>query len=111
MSELKLVSRPNRPGRPSRPSLRRAREVAFALCTVWLVIQNCVLLAFVPWTQLPKVTTMLAALLKAAVLVLGPMWVIGSAAVLGWAFMTSLARDGNGAAAEQNWEMDHGRAR
>jgi hypothetical protein len=95
----------------SRPGLRRAREVAFALCTLWLVIQNCVLLAFLPWQRLPELTTMIAAVLKTAVLVLGPMWILGSAAVLGWAFMTSLARDPRAAAPEVEWEMDHGRAR
>ena len=95
----------------TRPGLRRAREVIFAMCTLWLVIQNLVLLAFVPWTRMPEATTMLAAVLKTAVLVLGPLWVIGSAAVLGWAFMTSLARDNRGVAAEVHWESDHGRAR
>ena len=95
----------------SRPGLRRARETAFALCTLWLVIQNCVLLAFVPWTRLPEATTLLAAVLKTAVLVLGPLWILGSAAVLGWAFMTSLARDPRVASPETEWEMDHGRAR
>jgi hypothetical protein len=94
-----------------RPGLRRARELVFALCTLWLVIQNLVLLAFVPWTRLPEATTMLTAVLKTAVLVLGPLWVLGSAAVLGWAFMTSLARDSRGVATEVHWESDHGRAR
>lgn len=95
----------------TRPGLRRAREAALALCTLWLVIQNLVLLAFVPWTRMPEATTMLTAVLKTAVLVLGPLWVIGSAAVLGWAFMTSLARDDRGVAGEVQWESDHGRAR
>lgn len=97
--------------RPSRPGLRRAREVAFALCTLWLVIQNCVLLAFVPWTRLPEATRMLTVTMKTAVLVLGPLWVLGSAALLGWALMTWLARDGRGASAGNDWEMDHGSAR
>jgi len=97
--------------RPARPGLRRAREVAFALCTLWLVIQNCVLLAFVPWGRLPEATRMLAVMLKTAVLVLGPLWILGSAALLGWALMTWLARDAREAAAGNEWEMDHGRAR
>ena len=95
----------------TRPGLRRAREAVFALCTLWLVIQNLVLLAFVPWTRMPEATTMLAAVLKTAVLVLGPLWIIGSTAVLGWAFMTSLARDHHGVADEVQWESEHGRAR
>lgn len=97
--------------RSTRTGLRRVLEVTFALCTLWLVIQNCVLLAFVPWTRLPEATTMLAAVLKAAVLVLGPLWILGSAAVLGWAYMTWLARDTRDAGADTQWEMDHGRAR
>lgn len=95
----------------ARPGLRRAREVAFALCTLWLVIQNCVLLAFVPWTRLPEGGRMLSTVLKTAVLVLGPLWILGSAALLGWAFVTWLARDARGASAEREWEMHHGRAR
>jgi hypothetical protein len=95
----------------TRPGLRRAREVVFALCTLWLVIQNLVLFAFVPWTRMPEATTMLTAVLKTAVLVLGPLWIIGSAAVLGWAFMTSLAHENRGDAGEVDWESDHGRAR
>lgn len=97
--------------RSARPGLRRAREVAFALCTLWLVIQNCLLLAFVPWTRLPEATRMASIVLKTAVLVLGPLWILGSAAILGWAFMTWLARDSRDASAEIEWEMDHGRAR
>jgi hypothetical protein len=100
-----------RTNRSSRRGLGRAREVVFALCTLWLVIQNCVLLAFIPWQRLPEASTMIAAVLKTAVLVLGPMWILGSAAVLGWAFMTSLARDPRAASPEVEWEIDHGRAR
>lgn len=96
--------------RSARPALRRARETAFALCTLWLVIQNLVLLAFVPWKRLPEMATMIAAVLKTAVLVLGPLWIVGSAAVLGWAFMASLARDPRAAAADSEWETGHGRA-
>ena len=95
----------------SRPLLRRARETAFALCTLWLVIQNCVLLAFVPWKHLPDAASVFTALVKAAVLVVGPLWILGSAALLGWTFMTWLARDARGTAAEAEWEIDHGRAR
>lgn len=95
----------------ARPGLRRAREVAFALCTLWLVIQNCVLLAFVPWTRLPEAGRMLTTVLKTAVLVLGPLWILGSAALLAWAFVTWLARDARGASAEREWEMHHERAR
>jgi hypothetical protein len=94
-----------------RAGLRRAREAAFALCTLWLVLQNCVLLAFLPWKRVPEAATMIAAVLKTAALVLGPMWILGSAAVLGWAFMTSLARDPHVAAHETEWETNHGRAR
>lgn len=95
----------------SRPGTRRALEVAFALCTLWLVVQNAVLLAFVPWQRLPETGAILTAVIKTAVLVLGPMWILGSAALLGWVFMTWLTREPRGTAAETEWEMDHGRAR
>ncbi len=96
--------------RSSAPALRRARETALAICTLWLVVQNCVLLAFVPWKRLPDAASIVAAVLKAAVLVLGPLWILGSAALLGWAFMTWMAREPQPAAATE-WEIDHGRAR
>ena len=92
-----------------RPLFGRVRETIFALCTVWLLIQNCVLLAFLPWKRLPEMSSMAWAVFKAAALVLGPLWVLGSAAVLGWAFTTWLARDA--AAGDPEWETHHGRAR
>lgn len=96
--------------RPARRGLGIAWQTAFALCTLWLVIQNCLLLALVPWTRLPAATKMAAVTLKTAVLVLGPLWVLGSAAILGWALMNWLAREPR-RAAETEWEVNHGRAR
>ncbi|MCC6349594.1 MAG: hypothetical protein IT347_08385 [Candidatus Eisenbacteria bacterium] len=95
--------------KPARPGLNRAWQTALALCTFWLVIQNCLLLAFVPWTRLPEATRMATVALKTAVLVLGPLWILGSAAILGWAFVTWLARDRG--AGDTDWEIDHGNAR
>jgi hypothetical protein len=95
----------------SRPALRRAREAAFALCTLWLVLQNLVLLALLPWSRLPELVTKYAAVLKTAALVLGPVWILGSLVVLGWALMTSLARGPRGADGGGGWEKNHGRAR
>jgi hypothetical protein len=97
--------------RTSRPALRRAREAAFALCTLWLVLQNLVLMALLPWSRLPELVTKNAAVLKTAVLVLGPVWILGSLAVLGWALMTSLVRATRGAEGGGGWERNHGRAR
>lgn len=96
--------------RAPRKGLRIACQTAFALCTLWLVIENCLLLAFVPWTRLPEATKMAAVVLKTAVLVLGPLWIAGSAAILGWALMTWLAREPRDAAGTE-WEIDHGSAR
>jgi hypothetical protein len=95
----------------SRTALRRAREAAFALCTLWLVLQNLVLLALVPWARLPELVTRYAAILKTAALVLAPVWILGSLVVLGWALMTSLARGPRGADSGGGWERTHGRAR
>ena len=97
--------------RGTRTGLRRAREAAFALCTLWLVIQNCVLAALIPWKRLPEMAAAITTVLKTAVLVFGPLWILGSAAILGWAFMTALAREPGGIANERDWEIDHGRAR
>jgi hypothetical protein len=97
--------------RTSRPALRRAREAAFALCTLWLVLQNCLLLALLAWNRLPNLASKFAAVLGTAALVLGPLWILGSAVVLGWALMTLLSRGSRDAECEGGWEKSHGRAR
>ncbi len=49
--------------------------------------------------------------MRASVLVLGPLWILGSAALLAWAFVTWLARDAREASGERDWEIRHERAR
>lgn len=95
----------------ARPVLRRGLVAALGLCTMWLVIQNCVLLAFVPWSQVPDVLPIFTALFKAAALVVGPLWMLAVASLAGWTLLTWLIHEPRRAAADANWEMDHGRAR
>lgn len=97
--------------RLTRPALRHVRETACALCTLWLVLQNCLLFALVPWKRLPEMAGVITTVLKTAVFVLGPLWILGSAAILGWAFVTAFAREPAGLADDREWEIDHGRAR
>lgn len=97
--------------RNRRAALRSAREAAFALCTVWLVFQNLVLVALLPWGRLPEFVSKYAAILKAAALVLGPVWAVGTLALLGWMFVNLLARGTRDAGTSEEWERNHGRAR
>ncbi len=86
---------------------RKVRDVAFAVCTLWLVIQNAMLLVYGLTRRPAPGWAAMVTLARDAVGVLAPLWMVACAAVLGWAFMTWLAR---GVRAEE-WEEGHGRAR
>lgn len=89
---------------------RRVRECVFALCTLWLLVQNTLLLVVVFQRRPDSIALAFEALQKALVL-MTPLWVLPAAGLCGLALTTYLAR---GAAADpgaDNWEMQHGRSR
>jgi len=94
-----------------REAARRAREIALALCAVWLVIQNSLLLVFLLRGRVPALVSALWALAGAALHLIGPLWVIGAASLVGWALSTSLARGNAGIRSAEEMEMEHERAR
>jgi hypothetical protein len=75
------------------------------------VFQNLVLVSLLPWGRLPEFLPKYAAILKAAALVLGPVWAVGTLALLGWLFVNLLARGTRVAGTSEEWERNHGRAR
>ncbi len=97
--------------RRRREVMRRSREVALALCAAWLVVQNSLLFAFLLRGRLPVLLGAVRAMVAAALHVIGPMWVIGAASLLGWALSTYLARGNHGMGSAEEMEMNHERAR
>lgn len=63
---------------------RRARELALAILSAWLVIQNALLAVVLPWGRLAPVAPLLAALVGGAALAAVGLWVLPLAALLGW---------------------------
>lgn len=88
---------------------RRVRECAFGLCTVWLVVQNSLLLAVLLRREPDAITLAFDSLQKAFVLIT-PLWLIPAAAIAGLALATTLTR-GAVARGADRWEMEHGRTR
>lgn len=64
---------------------RRWRDLAFATCTVWLVVQNVVLLALVVWGSPGSALAAGALIAKTAISVSGQLLVLALAVVLGLA--------------------------
>jgi hypothetical protein len=89
---------------------RRVREWVFALCTLWLVVQNLVLVTVLPWERLGVVATLAGAVLQAAWALLAPMVVGLAAAALGWAFTARMTRDPMFALDPMGKEVGHGRS-
>lgn len=88
---------------------RRVRECAFGLCTLWLVVQNSLLLAVLLERQ-PGALSLAFDRLQKALVLLTPLWLIPAAALAGLALATTLTR-GAVATGADRWEMDHGRTR
>ncbi len=88
---------------------RFVRECAFGLCTLWLVVQNAVLLTVLLRREPDALVTAFESLQKALVLMM-PLWLIPVAALAGLAIATTLTRSAGDRGADR-WEMDHGRTR
>ncbi len=88
--------------------VRRARELMLAIFAVWLVIQNLVLLVFVPWSDLGRVAVVVGALVKAALLVVAPLWFLPIAILTGVALTSMTVRESVGPRAGVKVEVRHG---
>jgi hypothetical protein len=80
-----------------RRSLRphRVRELVFALCTAWLLLQNVILFVLIAWQPLNGVRIATLVLLRVAVRAAAPATVFGGAGLLDVA--CSLLATGTGA--------------
>lgn len=89
---------------------RRVREAVFALCTLWLLVQNTLLLLLLLTHRGDAVDLALAAMVRAFALVT-PLWTIPAAALCGLALATALARGAASSHEGRRWEVEHGRTR
>jgi uncharacterized membrane protein YwzB len=74
----------------ARSGWSRWREVVFATCTAWLVLQNVALLALVAWCLPASALAASAAFAKTAVTMSGPLLTIMVAVALGLALAAYL---------------------
>jgi hypothetical protein len=74
---------------------RRLRELVFALCTAWLLLQNVVLFTLIAWQPLTGVRIATLVLLRVAVRAATPVTVLAPAELLDVA--CSLLATGTGA--------------
>ena len=89
---------------------RRLREWALALCTLWLLVQNTLLLGIV-FLRRPDSIALAFEMLQKTLVMMTPLWVLLGAAWCGLALTNYLARGAAAASSADNWEMDHGRTR
>ena len=90
-------------------TLRRWREAAFALCTVWLVVQNVLLLSFVAWGHPVSALAAGAAIAKTAQAVATRVWMLAAAGVLALALAAYLVRAPDPGRETERAEVIHGR--
>jgi hypothetical protein len=72
----------------SSPS-RRSRDFALALCVVWLLVQNSLLVAWLTHQHLGPYFTVARALVKVGLTLAGQLWMLPAAALLGVALALS----------------------
>ena len=89
---------------------RRMRERVLVICAVWLVVQNVLLLALLPWGEPVAIRAVASALVHVAAPFVAPLWVILVAAFLGTAFSAYLARRHFADAGAHRWETRDERA-
>lgn len=92
----------------TRDHVRRARELMLAIFTLWLVVQNGVLLMFLPWTDWSGAMVVVNALIKAAFLVLAPLWVLPLAILVGAAVTAYAVRGTTVQPGSGSWGVRHG---
>ena len=89
-------------------SWQRAREITLAVFTLWLIVQNLVLLAFVPWGRLGSALVVANAVLKAAFLVMAPLWILLGIAITGATAAAFVVKAGRPAPDARHCEVRHG---
>ena len=82
------------------PSIRwrRWREIVFALCTAWLVVQNATLFMLLPWHPIVVLRSALVAIARQMFHGPGSVTVFPGAALIGLACVLPLARARGGGA-------------
>src|SRR5690242_12919571 len=90
-----------------RMNWRRWREVVFATCTVWLVLQNVVLISIVAWSKPTDALAAGAAMARTALTVTVPAMGILVAVGLGLALTAWLVQAPPAEAMKRNDEVRH----
>ena len=89
-------------------SWHRARELSLAVFALWLVVQNLLLLAFVPWAKLGPIMVVVNAIIKAAFFVMAPLWALPVVAMLGAVVTAHWMKRTRPATEADRWEVRHG---
>ena len=89
-------------------SWRAVRDRAFAVCTVWLVVQNAALLAVNLSGRHPAALAAAGTLARATLATLLPLLAIGTALLLGCLFAGVHARQARRDERARAWERRHG---
>ncbi len=84
---------------------RRWRELVFATCTAWLLLQNVALLALVAWGKPASALAASAAVAKSAVTMGGPLAMLVLAVALGLAFTAYLVHAPSEVSGEERREV------
>ncbi len=84
---------------------RRWRELVFATCTAWLVLQNVALLALVAWGNPASALAASAAVAKSAITLSGQLAMLALAVALGLAFTAYLVHAPSGVVGEERREV------
>lgn len=90
-----------------RKDWRRWREVIFATCTVWLVLQNVVLFSIVAWTRPASALAAGAAMAKGAMTVTVPALVLLLAVMFGLALAAWLVQSPAAETTNRSDEVRH----
>jgi len=90
-----------------RGSWRRWREVIFATCTVWLVLQNVVLFSVVAWSKPADALAAGAAMARTAWTMTVPAMLVLGAMGLGLALAAWLVQAPAAEASQRNDEVRH----
>ncbi len=89
-------------------SVRRVREWILAIFALWLLVQNTVLLSFVPWVRRETLIGVLDALGHAAFVVVALLGILALGMYVGWVLSAGARRPTLAAREAENLEVRHG---